>query len=183
MPVSMNNVLKYIYQDLVVEQSDISTALLLYKDQIAYDTLKQMHDKAKSKGHNTIWIENSKDQLEFWTRFWNGLDFEKPEQPDYVMNSSYNLSEIIQGAIIKYDLHPQLFIPNLEKVFYDFDIANRDKKARFNACLRTIWQDPESSLSIFASVWDNGTEAFDKTLNEYKYPFYSSNFRNIRVKE
>ena len=87
---------------------------------------------------------------------------DKIEIGDFAVNNLKNLSKKVY-----------LFLPNIEKLFYKTSVEN---KTYLSQILREIWT-IAPNLKIFGSIYDQKSKEFEETLGNYKFTFYSDNFR------
>jgi len=177
------------FDESLADKTD-NQAYLLFEGKRAENLLKQMHNLANSKGYLAAWIDGVENEIDFWVKFHSKLyekipdetllEWTKKEKVERCFKDKCDsfISDISEGIIVDYGNKFCLFLPNLENLFYKTDI---EQKSRLNAKLRSVWTANGEYLTIAASVASSKSEKFEKTLDNFHFPFYADNFRSCHL--
>ena len=131
--------------------------------------LRSLYTNTTSQGYDNSWIENPKDEVEFWTKLLTQLKGQSAE----VDVELEMLVATVGDTLRSLDHRHNLFVPNVDKLFYRFDSS---KPYRFGQTLRVKWSLKENNLNIFGSASSQNSESYKKTLGEYEYPMWENNW-------
>lgn len=143
-------------------------AVLFFEGSKAREALKIIYDLI-SREQKTTWIENPLSQRDFWNKILKGANYDSKQNLKDL--NAHRLFRRLNAHLIDGGENHYLFIPNIERIFYKFPW--------FNSRLRAISQEPRSLLNIYASVLEEGSIEYEKTLGNYNFPFYIGNFQQI----
>jgi hypothetical protein len=177
------------FEESLADKTD-NQAYLLFEGTRAENLLKQLHDRAESKKYAAVWINDVENEADFWLKLHSQLYEKIPDETllrwiekekiEKFLNDGCGsfISDISVGVILDKGEKFCLFLPNLEYLFYKTDV---EQKSNLNAKLRSMWTAHGEFLTIAASVSDSKSEQFEKTLNNYHFPFYADNFRQCHL--
>ena len=117
-----------------------------------------------SKKYTSIWVEEIKDEKEFWFQIFEKINPSK-EIRDF-FNDFPEASIVAVAKERKEKFH--LFIPYLDEVFY--------KTGSMNKRLRNIWTHSHH-IGVYGSVENIESDAYVNTLEDYGFAFYGNNFK------
>lgn len=116
-------------------------------------------------------IEIVKDEATFWNQFLGDLRGSPSNLEGY---DAFCAAKAILTRSGRY----HLFLPDVDKMFYRYDIQ---QKGRMAACLRAAWMDPRTELTILASVKNVKSREYKRTIDKYVYPLWMNNWLPIRL--
>ena len=165
-----------ILREYFEEKNDSSAALLFLGTQ-ARSRLMKLYVMACHEGYDCNWIESPRSPEDFWYSFIGGTKAVK-DFSDSLCETLDDNGPCLSQMLLKNIQHRHhLFIPDIDILFYEFDVLHAEKRA-FNNGLRSVWQ-TASNLNIYASAKAADSESFTRTLGNYDFMFYIGNFRTI----
>ena len=169
MKISKKYFLEENFEQLI--ESNAGYALLIFQGAKGKQDLRELFQIIKNQPNNkSIWIENPKKEYHFLKIISKEIGIKNLSST----NLTYNY---VMAKLADTKIKTNLFIPSLEKIFYNFDKQSYSlKKARFNARLRASWYHHDGLLHICASVENENSEEYKSTLGNPDFPFYVNNF-------
>ena len=181
MEVTKQHLLQNDFKNLM--KSNAGYALLIFQGDKGKQDLKDFFQVINHQPNNKgIWIENPKNEICFWKEILKEMGVTKIQEKKY--SSPCVIEEDAIAKLKDKKIKTHLFIPSLEKIFYDFDKQTHSLKIpKFNTRLRASWYQCKGLLNICASVENENSNAYKSTLGNRYFPFYINNFCVREIKD
>ena len=150
-----------------------SNVLLIGKE--SRDILKCAYEKTLSKNIKSVFVEHVKDKYDFWEKISDMVcSYGKIKDKLSGEFAPSAVKSVLTEEINKTGLKYNLFIPDIDKVFYNLDFVQRGQVN--NSALRSLMYSVEGNLNIHGSVETENSKEYKSTLKTSNFPFYCGNF-------